>query len=101
MTSHHSDGVDYTAQCTVIITYIEGGQQNRLVYERPQPQVPDGPLSAFDHIRVSRFPTDDDLNVEARRIFADMKLNDRTDKAASLSSIFIARTAAAAIEMGL
>lgn len=72
-----------------------------MVYERPQPQVPGGPLSTFDRIRISQFPTDDELTIEARRIFADMKLNRRIGEAASLSSVFIARTAAAALEMGL
>ncbi|WP_110589836.1 hypothetical protein [Microbacterium suaedae] len=101
MTSHRSARVDYTSQCTVIITYFDGDRQDRVVYERPQSQVPDGPLSTFDRIRISQFPTDDELTVEARRIFADMKLNRRIGEAASLSSVFIARTAAAALEMGL
>lgn len=101
MTSHRSARVDYTSQCTVIITYLDGDRQDRLIYERPQPQVPDRPLSTFDRIRIAQFPTDDELTVEAHRIFADMKLNRRIGEAASLSSVFIARTAAAALEMGL
>lgn len=101
MTSHRSARIDYTSQCTVIITYLDGDRQDRMVYERPQPQVPDGPLSAFDRIRISQFPTDDELTIEARRIFADMKLKRRIGEAASLSSVFIARTAAAALEMGI
>lgn len=101
MTSHRSARVDYTSQCTVILTYFDGDRQDRMVYERPQPQVPGGPLSTFDRIRISQFPTDDELTIEARRIFADMKLNRRIGEAASLSSVFIARTAAAALEMGL
>lgn len=72
-----------------------------MVYERPQPQIPEGTLSTFDRIRISRFPTDDELTVEARSIFGDMKINERISKTASLSSVFIARTAAAALEMGL
>ncbi len=101
MTSHRHDSVDYTTQCTVIISYVDGDRQHRLVYERPQAQIPDGPLSTFDRIRISQFPTDDDLTIEARRIFADTKRNGRIGKTASLSSIFVARTAAAALEMGL
>lgn len=101
MTSHRSDGIDYTTQCTVIITYINGDHQDRLVYERPQPNVPDGPLGSFDRIRIAQFPTDDDLTAEAFRIFADMKRNGRLGEGASFGSVFIARTAAAALEMGL
>ncbi|MGO1737157.1 MAG: hypothetical protein ACTHZ9_12675 [Leucobacter sp.] len=101
MTSHRSSRVDYTSQCTVIITYFDGDRQDRLVYERSQPKVPDGPLSTFDRIRISQFPTDDELTTEARQIFADMKLNRRIGESASLSSVFIARTAAAAHEMGI
>ncbi|WP_197429259.1 hypothetical protein, partial [Microbacterium sp. CCH5-D1] len=67
----------------------------------PQTQIPDGPLSTFDRIRISQFPTDDELTTEARIIFADMKRNDRIGKAAALNSIFIARSAATALEMGL
>ncbi|CAH0150525.1 hypothetical protein SRABI98_00765 [Microbacterium sp. Bi98] len=85
----------------MIITYVEGDRQDRVVYERPQPLVPDGPLSTFDRIRISQFATDDELTIEARRIFADMKLKRRIGEAASLSSVFIARTAGAALEMGL
>lgn len=101
MTAHRSNTIDYTTQCTVIVTYITGGRQDRLIYERPQPNMPDGLLGAFDRIRMLQFPTDDELTVEARRIFADMKRNGRIGKAASLSSVFIARTAAAALEMGV
>lgn len=91
----------YATRCTVIITYIGGGREDRLVYERPQPQVPEDPLSTFDRIRVPQFPTADELTIEARWIFGDMKLNRRIGKAASLSSVFISGTAAAAVEMGL
>ncbi|WP_194763099.1 hypothetical protein [Microbacterium sp. UFMG61] len=101
MTSHRSARIDYTSQCTVIITYSDGSRSDRLVYERPQPQIPAGPLSTFDRIRLSQFPTDDELTIEAKRIFADMKLNNRIGKTASLDSVFIARTAVAAREMGL
>lgn len=101
MTSRRSNTVDYMTQCTVIITYVDGDRQDRLVYERPQPQIPDGRLTTFDRIRLSQFPTDDELDIEAKRIFSDMKFNNRIGNEASLSSIFIARTAAAAVEMGL
>lgn len=101
MTSRRSDTVDYSTQCTVIITFHDGGREDRIVYERPQIQIPDGPLSTFDRIRISQFQTDDELTTEARAIFSDMKRNDRIGKDAALSSIFIARTAAAALEMGL
>lgn len=101
MTSRRSDTVDYSTQCTVIITFHDGDREDRIVYERPQPQIPDGPLSTFDRIRISQFQTDDELTTEARAIFSDMKRNDRIGRDATLSSIFIARTAAAALEMGL
>lgn len=101
MTPDRHDSVDYTTQCTVIISYVDGDRQDRLVYERPQTQIPDGRLSTFDRIRLSQFPTDDELTIEARKIFADMKRSDRIGKTASLSSIFVARTAAAALEMGI
>ncbi|MCT2225843.1 hypothetical protein [Microbacterium paraoxydans] len=101
MTSRRSDTVDYSTQCTVLITFLDGEREDRIVYERPSTQIPDGPLSTFDRIRISQFPTDDELTAEARMIFADMKRNDRIGKSASLSSIFIARTAAAALEMNL
>lgn len=101
MTSSRADTVDYTTQCTVLITYLDSDREDRLVYERPQTQVPAGPLSTFDRIRISQFPTDDELTVEARRIFADIKRNDRIGKSSMLSSVFIARTAAAALEMSL
>lgn len=100
MTAHRSDTIDYSTQCTVIVTYVTGGRQDRLIYERPQPSMPDGSLGAFDRIRILQFLTDEELTVEARRIFADMKFKGRIEKAASLSSVFIARTAAAALEMG-
>lgn len=101
MTSTRRDDVEYTTQCTVIITYVDGDRQDRLVYDRPQTQIPDGPLSTFDRIRISQFPTDDELTIEAQQIFADMKRNDRIGKTSALSSVFIARTAASAHEMGL
>ncbi len=101
MTSRRHDSIDYSTQCTVIITYVDGDRQDRLVYERPQTQIPDGPLTTFDRIRISQFPTDDELTIEAQRIFADMKRNDRIGKTAQLSSVFVARTAAAALEMGI
>ncbi|WKK70430.1 hypothetical protein Q0F99_11130 [Rathayibacter oskolensis] len=85
----------------MLITYVDDDRQDRLRYERPQTQIPDGPVSTFDRIRISQFPTDDELTVEARRVFADMKQNGRIGKAATLTSVFIARTAAAALEMGL
>ena len=46
-------------------------------------------------------PTDAELDTEAKEIFADMKLNNRIEPSASLSSVFLARTAAAALERGL
>ena len=75
MTSRRSDTVDYSTQCTVIISFHDHDREDRIVYERPQTQIPDGPLSTFDRIRISQFPTDDELTTEARMIFADMKRN--------------------------
>src|SRR3546814_12798544 len=74
--SSRASTANYTTQCTVLITYLDGDREDRLVYERPQTQVPAGPLSTFDRIRISQFPTDDELTIEARTIFADMKRNE-------------------------
>lgn len=49
----HSTAVDYTSQRRVVITYITGNIQDRLMYERPQPQLPAGPLSTFDRVCIS------------------------------------------------
>lgn len=84
-----------------VIAYLDSDRQARFVYERPQPQLPEGPFNAFDRLRISQYATDVELDTEAKQIFADMKLNNRIGPSASLSSVFIARTAAAALEMGL
>lgn len=97
MTSKRSDTVDYTTQCTVLITFLDGNRQDRIVYERPQWRLPDRPLTAFDRLP----PTDDQLTAEAHAIFADMKQNKRIGASSTLVSIFVARTAAASLEMNL
>lgn len=101
MTERRSKTVDYSSYCTVCVTYDVDGIESRLVFERPQMQLPDRPLTTFDLARLRQFPDDAALDVEARRIFADMKRINRLAKGAVLRSIFIARTAAAALELQL
>jgi hypothetical protein len=101
MTVKRSDSIDYTSQCTVCVEYEDGGASNRLVYERPQIQLPDRPLTEVDLIRISQYPNDDALTEEADTIFSDMKANGRVGPQAQLGRIFIARSAAAALEMDL
>lgn len=101
MTERRSDTVDYSSHCTICVTYDVDGIESRLVFERPQMQLPDRPLTTFDLVRLKQFPDDAALDVEARQIFADMKRNGRLAEGAVLRSIFIARTAAAALEMRL
>lgn len=105
MASKRSDSIDYTTQCTVLITFIDDDTGpnvgHRIVYERPQPYVPDGPLTARDRARILQYPTDDELTEEAFEIFADMKRNHEIGTSSTLVSVFIARTAAAALEMNL
>jgi len=101
MALKRSDSIDYTSQCTVCVDYEDGGTTNRIVYERPQIQVSHGPLTELDRVRLSQYPNDDVLTEEARAIFSDMQDKGRIDHQAVLGSIFIARTAAAALEMDL
>ncbi|PPF41854.1 hypothetical protein C5B85_18205 [Pseudoclavibacter sp. AY1F1] len=93
--------MDYDSLCTVCIIYVEDDTEDRLVYERPQMQIPKGRLSAFDRIRISQFPDDDALTDEAKRIFIDMKRQRRIGASAAVRAVFIARTAGAALEMNL
>jgi hypothetical protein len=101
MTGKRSDSIDYGSQCTVCIDYHDGGAKNRLVYERPQVQVPDRPLTKFDRLRMSQYPDDAALTEEAHAIFSDMKAKGRVGRRGELGGIFIARSAAAALEMDL
>jgi hypothetical protein len=101
MTTKRSDSVDYKTQCTVCIDYEDSGATNRLVYERPQMLVADRPLTATERALILQYPNDDALTVEAKRIFQDMKSKGRIAASAKLASIFIARSAAAALEMRL
>lgn len=101
MTPKRSDSIDYTSNCTVCIIYVDAGFENRLVYERPQMQLPDRPMTSAERRQVGQLPTDATLTTEARAIFSDMKRKNRIGASAALSSVFIARTAAAALEMDL
>ncbi len=101
MALKRSDSIDYTSQCTVCVDYEDGSTTNRLVYERPQIQVSDGPLTELDRVRLSQYPNDGVLTEEARAILSDMQDKGRIGHQAVSGSIFIARTAAAALEMDL
>ncbi len=101
MNSNRAENINYDTHCTVCVMYVEGEQEHRLVYERPQMQLPIGPLTSLDRIRIAQFQDDSSLTVEARLIFADLKRKGRVGSNAKLSRVFIARTAAAALEMGL
>lgn len=96
-----SDAIDYTVQCTICIDYEESGVANRIVYERPQMQIPDRPLTSRDRVKIAQYPGDEALTMEARRIFADMQRTGRIGRSAIVRTIFIARTSAAALEMNL
>jgi hypothetical protein len=101
MTNRRSDSIDYTTQCTICIDYQESGAGNRIVYERPQMQIPNRPLTASDRLEMSQYQDDEALTTEAKAIFSNMKNKGTLGTSASLRSIFIARTAAAALEMNL
>ena len=101
MTKSRSDSIDYTVQCTVCIDYLESDTKNRIVYERPQMALPNRPLTTAERTQIAEYPDDDALTVEAKAIFSDMQSKGRISSSAVLGSIFIARTAAAALEMNL
>jgi len=101
MTPKRSDSIDYASECTVCIDYEDEGTVNRVVYERPQMQLPDRRLTQFDLMKLAQYQTDDALTEEARAIFSDMQRRRQIPAAAVLGRIFIARTAAAALEMNL
>lgn len=101
MTTGRDRGVDYSTECTVCVIVIEGGVENRIVYERPQVQLPNRPLTSAERARALQFANDDELTAEAMWIFDDMKRKGRVGETAELGGIFIARTAAAALEMNL
>ena len=99
--TRRSDSIDYAVQCTICISYDESGIANRIVYERPQMQIPDRPLTAFERMRLSQHPDDETLTMEAKATFVDIRRSGRISESATLGSIFIARTSAAALEMDL
>lgn len=101
MTPRRSESIDYTSQCTVCIDYEDASVTNRIVYERPQTQLPDGPMTARDLTRLSHYADDEALTKEAMMIFADMKSKGRIGPQAVVTGIFVARSAAAALEMDL
>jgi len=101
MTARRSDSVDYTSQCTVCVDYQDGGTVKRLVYQRPPTQLPDRRLTELDLMQLSQYQTDDALTEEARAIFSDMQEKGHIGPDAVLGRIFVARTAAAALEMAL
>ncbi len=101
MTNRRSDSIDYTVQCTVCIDYHQSGVENRIVYERPQMEIQHRPPTASERIQISQYPNDEALTIEAKAIFSDMQSKGRISSSAVLGSIFIARTAAAALEMNL
>ncbi len=101
MTCKRSDSIDYLSQCTVCIDHHVDGAKNRLVYKRPQIQVPDRPLTEFERLRVSHYPNDEALTEEAHATFSDMKAKGRVGRGSELGGIFIARRAAAVLEMDL
>ena len=101
MTGKRSDSIDHLSQCTVCTDFHDDGSTNRLLYERPQIQVPDRPLTEFDRLRMSQYPNDEALTEEAHAIFSDMKAKGRVGQNAELGGIFIARSAAAALETDL
>lgn len=101
MTMSRHESIDYTKNCTVLVSYDEAGVENRLVYERPQMPIPNRTLTPVERARIAQFPDNDALTIEAKAIFSDRQMKGRIDSAAALSSIFIARTAAQALEMNL
>ncbi len=101
MTSKRSNSIDYTTNCTVCIIYVDAGVENRLVYERPQMQLPNRPMTAAERKQMGQLPTDSALTTEARAVFSDMQMKSRIGTSAALRTVFIARTAAAALEMNL
>lgn len=101
MATGRDRGVDYSTECTVCIIVIDGGLENKVVYQRPQVQLPDRPLTPEERTRASRVPTDAELTAEAKWIFNDLRNNGRIGPQAELGGVFIARTAAAALEMNL
>lgn len=101
MTPKRSKSIDYASECTVCIDYQDDGPVKRLVYERPQVQLPDRQLTGFDPMKLSQYQTDDALTEEARAVFSDMHEKGRIGPGAVLGRVFIARSAAAALEMDL
>lgn len=99
MATGRDRGVDYSTECTVCIIVIDEGVEKKVVYERPQVQLPNRPLTPADRGRALQAPNDAELTDEAKWIFGDMKNKGRIGKNAELGGIFIARTAAAALEM--
>lgn len=69
--------------------------------EHERSRFPEGPMTAQDLARLSQYADDEALTAEARAIFSDMQEKGRIGQQAVLGSIFIARSAAAALEMEL
>lgn len=101
MTTGRDRRVDYSTECTVCIIVIDEGVEKKLVYERPQVQLPNRPLTPHERTRALQAPNDAELTDEAKWIFSDMKSKGRIGEKAELGGVFIARTAAAALEMRL
>src|SRR3954463_4079863 len=101
MTPKRSKSIDYASECTVCVEYEDEGTVKRLVYERPQMQLPDRRLTELDLVKLSQYQTDDALTEEGRAIFSAMRDKGRIGSDAVLGRVFIARTAAAALEMDL
>lgn len=101
MTTGRDRGVDYSTECTVCIIVSDEGVEKKVVYERPQVQLPNRPLTPAERARALQAPNDDELTVEAQWTFEDMRRKGRIGEKATLRGVFIARTAAAALEMNL
>jgi hypothetical protein len=68
MTIRQAGSIDYTAECTVCIIYDQAGVESRIVYERPQMQIPNRPLTASERAQILRLPNDEALTVEAKAV---------------------------------
>ena len=98
---NRANSIDYASQCTVCIDYQDQGAQGRIVYERPQMQIPNRPLTPSELLQIARYPNDEALTKEAKTIFLDLQRKGSLTRRAKMDSIFIVRSAAAALEMEL
>ena len=101
--SSASEGAGTPAAITHAAAVARAGRkgEKRLVYECPQMQLPDRRRTALDPVKLSRHQSDNALTEEARAIFSDMQDRGRIGSGVVLGRVFIARTAAAALEMDL